>query len=180
MSTLGYALLALLNKKPGTAYELAQRMRRPVGYFWNAGYGQIHPQLRDLAASGLVSDQLVPGPGPHDKRVFTITAGGRTALAGWVVQPPAAEPTRDELLLKAYAIGSADPAAARRMLAEQAEVHRALLTEYQAIRRRIGQVPPAHPDFGSLATLRYGIGYQRHRLRWCQWLAATLGQSAAE
>jgi hypothetical protein len=32
----------------------------------------------------------------------------------------------------------------------------------------------SHRDFGSLATLRYGIGYRRHRAEWCEWLAAAL------
>jgi len=37
--TLGYALLALLAKQSNTAYELSQRVRRPLGYFWTArGY----------------------------------------------------------------------------------------------------------------------------------------------
>ncbi len=171
-TTLGYALLALLAKQPNSGYELAQRARRPLGYFWTATYGQIHPQLRELAAAGLLTVEPVPGPGPHDKRIYTITRAGRAALAAWVTRPPAVESGRDELLLKAYAIWLADPVAARQLLLDQAEAHRKRLAEYEAI-----TLPPVradHPDFGSVATLRYGIGYERHRIEWCEWLAAAL------
>ena len=170
MSTLGYALLALLAKRPSSGYDLAQRTHRPLGYFWTATYGQIHPQLRELAAAGLLSVAAVRGPGPHDKRVYSITDAGRSTLAAWVTQPPAREVERDELLLKVFAIWIADPADARRFALEQAEVHRQRLAEYEAI--ELAAVPYNHPDFGSVATLRYGIGYQRHRVEWCEWLAA--------
>jgi DNA-binding PadR family transcriptional regulator len=179
-STLGFALLALLAKGPKTAYELARRANRPLGYFWSARYGQIHPQLRLLAEAGLLEVEAAPGPGPHDKRIFSVTEAGMGALGEWVCQPPRAEPTRDEMLLKAYAVWTARPAAARGLLLAQAELHRARLAEYEVIQERVlgshpdGQVPHRDPDFGSLATLRYGIGYERNRLDWCEWLAAQL------
>lgn len=180
MSTLGYALLALLAKQPNTAYELSQRTRRPLSYFWTARYGQIHSQLRELTAAGLVSGESAPGPGPHDKRVYSITDAGRAALADWVVQPPLAEPSRDELLLKAYAMWTADPDQMRALVLAQAEMHRGRLATYQDIHDRVTtehgsrRIPVSHPDFGTLATLRYGIGYERHRIEWCEWLAAEL------
>src|SRR5262245_41255616 len=176
VATLGYALLALLAKRPNTAYELAQRARRPLGYFWAASYGQIHPQLRELTAAGLLTEESMSGPGPHDKRVYSVTAAGQAALAAWVVEPPRQEPSRDELLLKAYAIATADPGRARAFVLSQAETHRQRLAEYAAIRRRLGPAAaePSHPDFGSLATVRYGIAYERHRAQWCEWLAERL------
>jgi DNA-binding PadR family transcriptional regulator len=178
LPTLGYALLALLAKQPSTAYELSRRVRRPLGYFWSASYGQVHPQLRSLAAVGLLSVETTSGPGPHAKRVYTITAAGRAAVAAWVVKPPRQEPSRDELLLKAYAIWLADPARARELVLAQAEAHRHRLAEYEAIDARLEDVAPDHPDFGSVATVRYGIGYERHRAQWCDWLAARLGPAA--
>jgi DNA-binding PadR family transcriptional regulator len=176
--TLGYALLALLAKQSNTAYELSQRVRRPLGYFWTASYGQIHPQLRELTGAGLLTEESVAGPGPHDKRVYTITAAGLDALAAWAVEAPRQEPSRDELLLKTYAIWTAEPQQARALALAQAATHRQRLAEYTAIRDRLGReaADPSHPDFGSLATVRYGIGYERHRAQWCEWLAAQLSE----
>jgi DNA-binding PadR family transcriptional regulator len=173
VSTLGYALLALVAKKPSTAYELAQRTRRPLGYFWSAHYGQIHPQLRALDLAGLLTVEARPGPGPHDKRVYALTAAGRAALAAWVVEPPSRPAERDEFLLKVYAIWLADPVKAARLALDMAAHHRDRLAELVAI--DLPDVPADHPDFGSVATLRYGIGYERHRAQWCEWLATALG-----
>jgi DNA-binding PadR family transcriptional regulator len=181
-TNVGYALLALLAKKPNTAYELSQRVRRPLGYFWTAPYGQIHPQLRDLAEAGLLSVESQPGPGPHDKRVYSITPAGRAELAAWVLRPPAPEPSRDEMLLKAYAIWVADPVGARAAVLAQAEQHREKLAEYEAIQHEFDQTYPGggpapdHQEFGGAATLRYGIAYQRLRLEWCEWLADQLAR----
>lgn len=179
-SALGYALLALLAKGPNTAYELSQRARRPLGYFWTTGYGQIHPQLRALCEAGLLAVQTTSGPGPHPKRIYSITDAGSAALAAWVARPPQREPVRDELMLKAYAIWTADRADSRLLLQAQADEHRRRLAEYEAIEERLlqahaGRQPAVgHPDFGSLAAVRYGIGYERHRIQWCEWLAAQL------
>jgi virulence activator alpha len=56
----------------------------------------------------------------------------------------------------------------------QAEVHRQRLAEYDEILAGVGPAPVDSPDFGSVATLRCGIGYERHRLQWCEWLAEQL------
>lgn len=180
MPTLGYALLAVLARRPGTAYELARRARVPLGYFWTAQYGQVHGQLRLLAEAGLLSVTAEPGPGPHDRNVYAVTDRGRAVLADWVGQPPQREPSRDELMLKAYAIWLADPLAARDLLRGQAAQHRRRLAEYEAIEAEFamtypdGRIPLDSPDFGSTATLRYGLGYERHRAEWCDWLAGQL------
>ena len=175
-SNVGYALLALLAKQPNTAYELAQRARRPLGYFWTAPYGQIHPQLRQLADAGLLNVESRPGPGPKDKRVYSVTPAGLEELAGWVLRPPQDEPPRDDMLLKVYAMWVADPADARDMVLIQAERHREQIADYEAQQRKLdeahpnGARPPSDPEFGSAATLKYGIAYQRLRLEWCEWL----------
>jgi DNA-binding PadR family transcriptional regulator len=180
MPTLAYALLGLLAKESNTAYQLSRRVRRPLGYFWTARYGQIHPQLRELTEAGLLSCATAPGPGPHDKRVYSITDTGRATLAAWVVEPPHEELSRDELLLKAYCCWMSDRAATRDLLISQARLHREMQAQYEQMRTDIershpgGRVPVSHRDFGSLATLRYGIGYRRHRAEWCEWLAAAL------
>jgi hypothetical protein len=93
-----------------------------------------------------------------------------------VPRPPEPTPGRDDLLLKAYAIWSVDPVPARAMLAGQAARHQERLRAYEADwaaveRRHDGGPPPAtHPDFGSYATLRCGIDYERQRIAWLQWM----------
>lgn len=183
ISKLGYAILALLARQPSTGYELSARARRPLGYYWSARHSQVYPELRKLLAAGLVRFDAAPGPGPRDKKVYSLTDDGMRSLRDWVIEPPEAEPGRDNLLLKAYASWTADPRAAARMFAAQEAENLARLGEYEADRRRVesrhngGPPPPGHPDFGNYATLRFGIAYQRQRIDWLRWIRQQLEES---
>jgi DNA-binding PadR family transcriptional regulator len=178
-STLGFALLAALARNPSSGYELTQRLEHPIGYFWTAQHSQVHGELRRLAEAGLVVWTAAPGPGPHEKKIYTITGEGRRELAEWVAQPPRATPVRSEILLKSYALWTADPDAAATMFGAQLDEHRSRLATYEAAWRTVtgahpGGVPPrGHPDFGNYVTIRFGIGAERNAIEWLEWL---LGQ----
>lgn len=182
-STLGFAILGLLARQPCSGYQLAARLHAPVGYYWTARHSQIYPELERLRAAGLVSFEVVPGPGPRDKKVYTATEAGLAALREWVTWPPAPQTPRDELMLKVYAIWLADPTEAVAMVGGQAEAHARRLAEYEAIRARFharhgGDPPPVgDPDFGSYATLLLGISHERDHLDWCRWLVGCLETS---
>jgi DNA-binding PadR family transcriptional regulator len=180
ISRLGYALLALIARQPSTGYELAARARRPLGYFWSARHSQVYPELGRLLDGGWVRFDAAPGPGPRDKKVYFLTDAGLAVLRGWVTEPPRPAPSRDDLLLKAYAVWTADPAAAAELFAGQAAAHRQRLRAYeadwQAVEGRHGGGPPpvTHPDFGSYATLRCGLDYERQRIAWLKWMTGQL------
>ncbi|HEY7145520.1 MAG TPA: PadR family transcriptional regulator [Streptosporangiaceae bacterium] len=182
ISKLGYAILALLARRSGTGYELSARAGRPLGYFWTARHSQIYPELQRLLDAGLVRFDRAAGPGPRDKKVYSVTDAGLASLRDWVTRAPQPSPGRDDLLLKAYAAWTADPEAARQLFAGQIGRHQERLTEYerdwQRVESRHGGGPPpvSHPDFGSYATLRYGIVFERDRIAWLQWMT---GQFAA-
>jgi DNA-binding PadR family transcriptional regulator len=180
ISRLGYAILALLARRPGTGYELSARARRPLGYFWSARHSQVYPELQKLLAAGFVRFDAAPGPGPRDKKVYSLTEAGLGVLRAWVTQVPAPAQARDDLLLKAYAVWTADPAAARDLFAGQVAGHQERLREYekdwkQVESRHNGGAPPVtHPEFGSYATLKCGIDYERQRIAWLQWISQQL------
>jgi DNA-binding PadR family transcriptional regulator len=181
ISKLGYAILAMLARQPSTGYELSARSRRPIGYFWSARHGQVYPELQKLLDAELVRFSAGPGPGPRAKKVYSLTEAGLAVLSDWVLQDPAAaDGGRDELLLKAYAIWTADPARAERLFAGQIRRHQERLGEYEAdwklveSRHQDGPPPVTHPDFGSYATLRCGISYERHRIAWLTWMCQQL------
>jgi len=176
-STLGYALLGLLARRPQTGYELAQSMRIPVGYFWSASHSQIYPELSRLEADSLVRSRVVPGPGPRDTKLYTISAAGRRALAAWVVMPAALEQSRSEELLKTYSLWLGDPVGAREMISGLRDRHHEMLSRYERIAAEIergGPLDPATPRFFDYATLRRGLSFERHAIAWCDWLLDTL------
>lgn len=75
--TLGFALLGLLVRGPRTGYELSRTLTRPVSLFWHARHSQVYPELARLRGDGLISYQVIEGPGPHDTKRYQVTAAGR-------------------------------------------------------------------------------------------------------
>jgi DNA-binding PadR family transcriptional regulator len=180
-STLGFALLGLLARQPRTGYEISRALSEPVGFFWSAGHSQVYPELARLEQSGLVSHQVVDGPGPRDTKRYTITDAGRISLADWVAQPPeASTPAKSLLLLKIYSSWLADPAACARMLRGERAHHVELL---QVFTRRQAEHERAQPnrlddpsakEFSSYATLRAGMSYEQHEIDWFDWIIGVL------
>lgn len=176
-STLGQALLGLLSRESLTGYELAARMRSPIGYFWSAGHSQIYPQLGRLQAAGLVIDEVIEGPGPRPTRRYSITGAGRKVLQAWVVSRITLEPSRSEFLLRVYCLWLVDPAAGRTLVEGYRAQHARRLDEYEYEYEHAESLPQpfsGSPAFASYATLRAGISYERHVIAYCDWLLEAL------
>jgi DNA-binding PadR family transcriptional regulator len=179
-STLGYALLGLLARRPRTGYELTQALRAPIGYFWTATHSQVYPELTKLEQDGHVRHRIVDNRGPREGKLYRITAAGLRALADWSVADLTAEVTRDEFLLKVYSTWTADPAATTEMIERRRDLHRERLANFEAIEAQFVAAPaglptdPTDPDFSSYATLRRGLSFERHAIGWCDWLLATI------
>lgn len=178
MNTLGYAILGLLARRPHSGYEVTAKMRAPIGYFWTAGHAQIHGTLAKLVDAGLVAFTTEPGPGPHDKKLYSATGAGRDELARWAASPPPAPQPRNELLLRVYNGWLADPVEVLAMLDGEIARHRAALDTYQELREGFERTgapdDPRSARFADYATLLAGIGSEREELRWLRWLRNTL------
>jgi DNA-binding PadR family transcriptional regulator len=180
VTTLGYAILGLLARGPLSGYDLAARLKQPVGYYWTAQHGQIHPELQRLVGGGLITYGTTHGPGPHAKKVYAITPSGREALRAWVTEPPRPRPVRDELVLKTASLWLADPAAALLLFRAEARRHAEQLANYEVTRARMEATHgaalerPGSPAFAEYLTLRCGISYETHRLNWCRWVIGLL------
>ena len=180
MTTLGYAILGLLSREDLSGYDLTQRMRRRVGYFWSAGHSQIYPELARLEEGGYVTHRVVEQQERPDKKVYEITAEGLGVLKEWVVQPPVSKPSRDELVLKAYSIWLADPEEAVRLFREEESRHEEQLAHYEELRARMeaewgGEIErPNSPRFATYAALGRGIIHERGSAEWCRWVADSI------
>jgi len=95
-------LLGLLTIEPMSGYDLGQAIRSSVGFFWHESYGQIYPNLKTLAAEGLVTAKAERQKGKPERHIYSITKKGRKQLAVWLVVEPQAEIPRNELLLKLF------------------------------------------------------------------------------
>lgn len=180
MTTLGYAILGLLSRESLSGYDLTQRMKGPVGYFWSARHSQIYPELARLEEGGYATHKVVEQKERPDKKVYEITDEGLEALKSWVTRPSVPRPTRDELTLKTYSVWLADPEEATRLFREEEERHEEQLAHYEEIRAwmerewRDGLTRTDSPEFASYATLRRGISYEREYAGWCRWMADSI------
>ena len=97
-------MLALLTAEPMTGYDVAQHFDEAVAQLWAAPHSQIFPELRKMEDEGLVRGEDLPRGEKATKRVYTLTAEGREALARWLVElepsPPETQraPAQDGLL----------------------------------------------------------------------------------
>ena len=180
MTTLGFAILGLLAREPLSGYDVTQRMKERVGFFWSAGHSQIYPELARLEGGGFVTHNVVEQSGRPDKKVYGVTEAGLDALREWVTQPPPKRPTKDELTLKAYSVWLVGGEEAARLFREEGKRYEEQLARYEEIKtwmegewaEDLGR--PDSPRFASYATLRRGILYERGNAEWCRWLAETV------
>jgi DNA-binding PadR family transcriptional regulator len=179
-STLGYAILGLLARESLSGYDLMNRMRARVGFFWQARHSQIYPELARLEEGGLVIHLVVEQQDRPDKKVYSITDAGLDALREWVTAPVKPPPRRDELVLKAYSVWLADPEKASTLFREQQRLHEEQLLRYEEIEAWMEEEwgedlhSPNSPRFASYASLQRGIRYERGSAEWCGWLADQL------
>ena len=124
-------ILGLLTWRPLSGYDLKVTIERSLGNFWSESYGQIYPQLTQLAQDGLIEPEAEPPSSGRNKKVYRITDAGRRALADWLAVPPASRPKRDERRpdTSQFALGAttaslaALAAALRDELRQPADVH---------------------------------------------------------
>ncbi len=177
ITTLGYALLALLAHHASSGYDLARRLKRPIGFFWSAHQSHIYSELTRLEDAGLLAHQVIAQSHRPAKKLLRVTDAGLALLRHWVTTPVAPAPPHNELVLRAYAIWLADPPAALELFRQQQAAHAARLAEYEQMLASLQREQDAvwevtRPAFGNYATLHAGIAYERAAVAWCGWMVA--------
>lgn len=170
--TLRFAVLGLLAERPRTGYQLARRMERSTDYYWTARHSQIYGTLAALEAAGQVVHTVLAGPGPRDNKAYTPTAAGLDALRAWLTTPTAPRAERDEFVLKVSNLWLLPPDEAIAMVRAHRDEHAERLARYLDFEAesKLDNASAAMPEFATYATLRAGVGYERHRIAWCDWL----------
>ena len=78
---LDMCLLALLSREPAHGYELVRRIE--AAGFDGVGYGTVYPLLTRMRRLGLVADEMQASPSGPDRKVYALTATGRSRLQAW-------------------------------------------------------------------------------------------------
>jgi DNA-binding PadR family transcriptional regulator len=99
--------LALLSGDGAHGYELKQAFEGEFGPLLPAlNAGQIYTTLARLERDGLVASRPVAGDS-RGKRIYELTAAGRTALADWIATPVPGRRLKDEFFMKVVVVASA-------------------------------------------------------------------------
>mgnify|MGYP001814918040 FL=1 len=93
MTTSSYAVLALLDLKSWTGYELTHQAQRSLRYAWPKSERLLYSEPKKLVELGYATVHQ-EDIGGRTRNVYTITAEGREALGVWTstrTQPPRLE-----------------------------------------------------------------------------------------
>jgi len=163
MSTLtptARVILGLLAWAPRTGYDIKRVTDFSTRFFWGASYGQIYPELKRLAAAGLVRARDDPRGGVQ-RRVYELTAAGRRAVAAWLSEPEEIFEYRDEGLLKLFFGDLVDSDELLALVERRRRWHEEAAAYFRAIAEDLGEV-----DWPSSEVLRYGIEFMDWNVAW--------------
>ena len=162
-------LLGLLTIEPMSGYDLSLAIRSSIGFFWTESFGQIYPNLKKMAAQGLVARKTEKRKGKPDRQVYSITRKGRERLRAWLKIEPQPEVPRNELLLKLFFGPQAPAESLMAYVDRMAERERALLEQFARIEREdlpaLGRYPGL--PYWKMAT-RFGQLELEAHLRWAE------------
>ena len=162
-------LLGLLTVEPMSGYDLGQSIRASIGFFWNESYGQIYPNLKKLAAAGLVTAKTEKQKGKPDRQVYSITRSGRARLEKWLAVEPQPEVPRNELLLKLFFGAQASPEVVIGYVERMAKIERGFQEKFRQIERELLSQMRRYPDvpYWRMAA-RFGQLELEAHLRWAE------------
>jgi len=164
---LSEAILICLTERPMSGYDLAKTFDASIGFFWRASHQQIYRELGKLREKGFVKSQEITQSGKPNRIVHTITKKGRTHLKSWSAKPNRLPSTKDELLVKFYALEGVDLGALKEQVMVRLEEHQSRLARFQHIKERYyaGKDLTLNQQ-GKLMVLEMGLEDQARRIKW--------------
>jgi PadR family transcriptional regulator AphA len=170
--SLKHAILVLLEKEPGSGYDLVQRFKSGIGHFWNASHQQVYQELKKLHEDGLVTFEVEAQQDRPDRKVYRITRDGLRALRDWIREPVNPPRINNALLVKVYGARREHRSALLAELGEHLQKHRQRLDEYRELERFYfaADAQDRREHAAPYLTLRLGIRYEQH---WIEWLEET-------
>jgi DNA-binding PadR family transcriptional regulator len=169
------SLLGFLHDGPLTGWDLVQTAQREIGDFWSLTQSQVYRELAAMAEAGLVE---AGERGRRDRRPYSLTEAGRAAFAEWVGREPGPETIRFPLLLTVL-FGRHLPAERlAEFLERHRSVHAARLADYERQHRDAVAAGAGDAAPHALATLEFGLAYERAVLDWFDKLPTVIKRDA--
>jgi PadR family transcriptional regulator AphA len=167
-NTTQYAILGLLTVEPMSGYDLSKNLRESLNYFWAESNGQIYPNLKKLAADGLIVPVATRRTGSRAPKKYALAPAGRKRLKEWLAKPPKPQPPRNELLLKLFLGRAAPKGAAARHVASFKKQYEEILGTLMDIANYVRKEHRRSPDLKYwMLCLEHGIRLRQAQVDWC-------------
>lgn len=163
-SNVAHVILGFLAKsdEPLSGYDIKQWVDGSVRFFFAASFGQIYPELKKLAAAGLI-EGASNDTGGRARTEYTITPAGREVLRDWLLRPENRLEMRDEAILRIF---FSSELTKDERVEKLLELRAERLASYEALQeveeRTRGHISPM-PDL----VLTYGLGLHQYVIDWC-------------
>jgi DNA-binding PadR family transcriptional regulator len=164
------SLLGFLHEGPMTGWDLVAVANQRIGNFWTLTQSQVYRELAAMAQASLVE---AGPPGPRDRKPYTITKDGRAAFRDWLGQEPGLEQIRFPLLVTIMFAKHLPADRLAALIDKHRSVHAERLSHYEQEQRELR----AAGDF-RVATLEFGVRYERAVLDWFDQLPKILAAAA--
>ena len=167
---LSHAILAAINDRACSGYDLAKQFDGSVGFFWNATHQQIYRELTKLEEQSHIDAQLIHQDHRPDKKIYTLTTKGEEYLRSWIATPSTVSPLKDDLLVKIFAGSIVSPTTIVAELKHHRIQHLETLHTYQAIASQYfaDRSQLSHVGRDRYITLRQGVRLETEWLAWCE------------
>ena len=95
--------LGVLSRGDASGYEIKKACEEgPFSHFQDASFGSIYPALAKLSAEKLVDCHQMSQEKRPDKKVYSITESGRTALFETLVESPAPDKVNSDFYFMTF------------------------------------------------------------------------------
>jgi DNA-binding PadR family transcriptional regulator len=171
-----FVILGLLSHQPMSGYELKKYSTEWISYFWDIGYGQIYPALKEMSGAGLVEITAAKGKRAESK-TYSLTPAGKAELLKWLKSPKKNEVYRSELLLKMFFSALIEPGFSvekMKALKTESEKHGKILHGAVLDLEKNISVSPDHPYY--MFTAMFGERYYKMCGEWADEVLRILGR----
>jgi DNA-binding PadR family transcriptional regulator len=162
MMGVKYAILGLLHYGDLHGYRIKELLERDFGYMWTVNFGQIYPAMREMQKEGLVTMARIEQENAPDRKIYSITAKGRSEFKLWLDSEPERSMTiRDPFLLRFTFFGFGDGERSIEQINDQIRIYE------EQLNSRRGNLPRrtrGNPHARLLADL--GVGLNEVMLDW--------------
>ena len=140
--SLRHAVLGMLDVRPSTGYELAQKFDSSLAHAWHASHSQIYPELARLQDEGFIE---VVGEGARRSRTFALTDAGRSELRRWLTDTEPNRAQRNETAVRWFLVALLDPEDRRQVLEREIAHADAYIDMLEQTAQRLDAMDTPHP-----------------------------------